>query len=130
MSKELCPEAVDGGPAYIQANCSQLVAVIAFTPGDSYATVMNPANVVASVPMSSGDFSFTAGAAGSRVFNNAAKTDSAAEAAGDPTHFVFVNATASKILRVTDENTTGSATLGGAVSFPNLPLIGRQPVAA
>lgn len=128
MSRYAHPNVLDNGPAYIQANCNLMVAVIAYSPGDSYATLMNAGNVVASAAMTSGDFTFT-DSGSDRVLNNASKTDSSADATGNPTHFAFVDTVNSRILRVTEENTANAVSAGGAVTLPNIPYIVRQPVA-
>lgn len=128
MAKGVHPSVLDNGPAYLAANCTSIVAVVAFAPGMSYAAATAAGNVVASAPIAPADFSFTDGAAGARVLNNAAKTDSAADAAGDPTHFLFLDDTTQRVLRWTDETTVGAVSAGGQVSLPNIPLIVRQPV--
>lgn len=129
MAKYICPESMDGGPAYIQANCNLLAVVMAFTVGQSYDAVMGAGNVLATADMAPGDFSFAnGGVANERVMNNASK-GATASGTGTPTHFVFVNTGASKILRVTEENTGAAVTTGNSVTFPNLPLTSRQPVA-
>lgn len=129
MARYLNPLAQDNGPAYIQANCNVMAAVISYTAGDSYSTVMAPANIVAQASMVPGDFSFTDGAAGSRLLNNAAKTDSSADNGGNPTHIVFVDTLNGRILRVTEETGSLVASAGGAVTMPNIPLVSYQPTA-
>lgn len=126
MAKYLCPEALDNGPAYIQANCNQMAAVKAYAIGDTYATVMAPGNVIASSPMVPGDFSFSDGAGSSRVLNNATKSVAASKS-DDPTHIVFVNTTASKVLRVTQETSAVVTTSGQSAVLPNCPLTKTQP---
>lgn len=130
MSRYLNPLVQDNGPAYIQANCDAIAAVISYTAGDDYATVMTAGNIVAQAAMTSGDFTFTDGASGARLLNNAAKTDSSANNAGNPTHIVFVDTTNSRILRVTEETGALVVSAGGAVTIPNVPLVSAQPVAA
>lgn len=130
MSIGVAPEVLENGPAYIRDHCTRIVAVAAFTPGNSYATATAAGNVIASVDVTSGEFTFSDGPAGARVLNNPAKIDAAADAAGDPTHFLFLDVAASKILRWTNETTTGAVGLGGVVTIPNIPLVSRQPVVA
>lgn len=129
MARYLNPLAQDATLAYIQANCNSVIAVIAYTPGDSYATVSNAANIVAQAAMTSGDFTFTDGAAGARLLNNAAKTDTSANNAGNPTHIVFLDTVNSRILRVSEEAGSLVVSAGGAVTIPNVPLVSNQPVA-
>lgn len=128
MARYAHPLVLDNGPAHIQANCNLLVAVIAFSLGDSYATLTNPANVVASAAMAPADFTFT-DSGSDRVLNNASKTDASADASGNPTHFAFLDTANSRILRVTEENTANAVAAGGSVTLPNIPYIVRQPVA-
>lgn len=131
MARYLHPNVLDNGPAYLRANCTRIVAVVAYAAGDSYTTVTGAGNVVASVDVSSADFSFTDGTSGARVLNNAATlTDASADAAGNPTHFVFLDVANSAVLRATEETSAGTISAGGNVTFPNLPLVSQQPVAA
>ena len=86
MAKYICPESMDGGPAYIQANCNLLAVVMAFTVGQSYDAVMGAGNVLATADMAPGDFSFAnGGVANERVMNNASK-GATASGTGTPTH--------------------------------------------
>lgn len=130
MARYLNPLVQDNGPAYIQANCNSVIAVLAYTAGDSYATVTNSANIVAQAACTSGDFTFADGSAGSRILNNAAKTDSSANNAGNPSHIVFLDTVNSRILRVTEETGSLVVSAGSAVTIPNVPLVTAQPVAA
>lgn len=129
MARYLNPLAQDATLAYIQANCNSVIAVLAYTDGDSYATVTNAANIVAQSAMVSGDFTLANGVPGERLLNNAAKTDTSANNAGDPTHIVFLDTVNSRILRVTNEIGTLVVSLGGAVTIPNVPLVTKQPTA-
>lgn len=130
MARYLNPLVQDNGPAYIQANCNAVAAVVSYTAGDSYATVMAAGNIVAQAAMVPGDFTFTDGPSGSRLLNNAAKTDSAANNTGNPTHIVFVDTANSRVLRVTEETSTDSVGAGTQVTIPNVPLTIPQPISA
>ena len=128
MAQHVSTEVLENGPAYIRANCTRIAAVIAYAAGDAYAAVVAAANVVAAAATTPADFSFTDGANNSRVLSNAVKSVTAS-ADGNPTHFVFLDDTNSKVLRATTENSAFSASAGVQVSLPNLPYESRQPVA-
>lgn len=130
MDPYLDPDILKYGPARLAERCNLLVAVLAFAPGDTYAAATAPANVLASVPMTPADFTFTDGPNRSVLLNNALKVDAAADAAGDPDGFLFLDTVAQTVLRATPETTTGSVSTAGSVTFPNLPLVSNQPVVA
>lgn len=56
MAKWAHQDVLDNGLNYIKNNCNKIVAVVAYTAGDSYATVMAAGNIVAEADMANGDF--------------------------------------------------------------------------
>lgn len=63
MAKWVHADVLDQGPNYIKQNCNKVAAIISYTAGDSYATVMTAGNIVAEADMANGDF--TLGISGS-----------------------------------------------------------------
>lgn len=127
MATYLAPEVLDNGIAYLQANCNQLAAVKAYAVGDSYATVMDGTNVTVSAAMTSADFTLGNGASNARTITSASKT-ATATGSGDPTHFVFVSTSASKILGAATETSATSVSSGTQYTLPSLTLTMGQPV--
>lgn len=120
-------DVLDNGPNYIKNNANKILAVLAYTVGDSYATVTNASNIVAEATLTSGDFTGPAGSTNRTLTFSAGKQDSSANNSGDPTHFVFVDTVNSKVLWVTPETSALSATAGSPVSFPSLTYTSNQP---
>ena len=127
MAKFAHSDVLDNGPAYIAANCDTIIAVLAYTVGDSYATVTTGANVIASAALVPGDFALSS-ATLNRVLTYAGDhEDASANNTGDPTHIVFLDAGASKVLWVTDESSGQTVTAGNPVRFPSLTYTAQQP---
>ena len=128
MAKFAHPDALDNGLAYLAANIDTVIAVLAYTPGDAYATVTAGANVIASAPLVPADFAITSSAL-NRVLTYAGNhEDASANNSGNPTHIVFLDAGASKVLWVTDETSVQTVTAGNPVRFPSLTYTAQQPV--
>jgi hypothetical protein len=128
MAKWAHSDVLDNGLAYIKANCNSVAAVLAYTAGDTYATVIGAANIIAQTAMANGDF--TIGSSGNdRTLTTAAgKQDASANNTGDPTHIVFLDTTNSKVLWVTSESSAQTVTAGNPVTFPSLIYTNQQPV--
>lgn len=118
MTAYVTPEAFDADAAfaaasdYIKNHANQMLAVIAYAKGNSYATVTAPSNVIASVAMTPADFDIASGVMSSAVKNTLASR------AGDPTHIVFVDTTASKVLWVAEDTSSGAAAVNTPTQFP------------
>jgi uncharacterized heparinase superfamily protein len=77
MAKWASAAALDGGPSYIKANATKMLAISTYVAGDSYATVV--ANLLAQAAMASTDY--TASSSGSnRLITTAAGKSATASA--------------------------------------------------
>lgn len=125
MAKYAHPDVLDQGINYIKTNCNKMAVVDSYTFGDSYATV--DGNILASVAMTSTDF--TLGTSGNdRTLTSASgKSDSSADATGAASHIAFVDTANSKVLWVTEETSGQTITSGNAVNFPSLVYTSKQP---
>jgi hypothetical protein len=126
MSKGVAAAVLDNGLNHIRNHCSAVAAVVAYAPGDTYASATAAGNVVAQASTTSADFALSDGASGARVLTSASKVDSAT-AAGNPTHILFLDATTSTVLAWTDETGTVVGTAGGALRIPAITLTVQQP---
>jgi hypothetical protein len=126
MAKGVISAVQDNGLNHIKNNCDLIAAVIAFTPGDAYATVMADANVVAQAPMTAADLVISDGASGARVLTSASKVDTDTNA-GNPTHILFLDAEGTTVLAWTDESGSVVGTEGGALRIPSITLTAAQP---
>lgn len=128
MSKWAHADVLDNGPNYIKNNCNVIVALLAYSAGDSYAAVIAGSNVLAQTSMSSIDFT-NGSSGGNRTLTSASgKQDTNADADGDPTHIAFLDTATSKVLWVTDETGSVSITTGSTVIFPSLVYTASQLV--
>lgn len=139
MPKWVHADVLENGPAYIKTNCNKVAAIISYTAGDSYATVMTAGNIVAEAAMAPGDFIFSstpstvpgqesnANFDGRKMTTASGKSDSAANNNGDPTHFAYVDTVNSKVLWVTTESSVQTITAGNPVTFPSLVYTTNQP---
>ena len=128
MSKWVHADVLDNGLNQIKNNCDKVVAIISYTAGDSYATVMTAGNIVAEAAMSSTDFTLGNGASSARTLTTASgKQDASANNTGVPTHFAFVDTVNSKVLWVTSESSAQTVTAGNPVTFPSLVYTSNQP---
>ena len=127
MAKYAHPDVLDQGPNFIKTNCNKQILLVAYTFGDSYATVNG--KILAEATMVSGDF--TLGTSGNdRTLTTAAgKQDAAANASGAASHIAFVDTVNSKVLWVTEETSGQTIVLGNPVTFPSLVYTAKQPVA-
>jgi hypothetical protein len=128
MAKWAHQDVLDNGLNYIKNNCNKVVAVIAYTSGDSYATVMTAGNIVAEATLTSGDFVLSTSGNDRVLTFSAGKQDTAANNTGDPTHFAFVDTANSKVLWVTTESSGQTVTVGNITTFPSLTYTNKQPV--
>ena len=118
-----------GGVDYMKANTDKIVAVAAYTLGDSYATVTGGSNVLAEITVSSTDFTI-AGAAGAAATCTLASglQDATANASGDPVAFVYLKTGASEVIYAAEETSAITLTSGvGPVTFPALVYTSNQP---
>lgn len=104
----------------------KVVAVIAYTNGDSYATVTGAANIVAESGMVTGDYLITPSGS-NRVITAASKTDLSANNSGNPTKIVYVDTTTSRVLWAADETSATSVTAGNSVTIPAMSYTANQP---
>ncbi len=127
MAKIAHADVLDNGPAYIKANATRMLLLVAYTAGDSYATATASANVAASVTMASADFTLANGGNGARTLTTATKSATAIGAAstGDG-HIAFTDGS-SKLLWVTDETGEAVVAVGDTVNFPALTYTSNQP---
>lgn len=126
MSKGVASPVLDNGLNHIRNNCTAVAAVVAFTPGDSYATATGGSNVVAQATTTSADFALSDGTSGARVLTSASKVDSDT-AAGNPTHILFLDVANTTVLAWTDETGSVVGTAGGALRIPSITLTSNQP---
>ena len=127
MTKWVHADVLDNGPNYVKTNCNNIAALLAYTAGDSYATVNGAGNILADAAMSSTDFTLASSGNNRTLTTASGKQDAAANAAGDPTHIAFLDTVNSKVLWVTDETSAQSITVGNPVTFPSLVYTSNQP---
>lgn len=115
----------DGILKFIRDNAAKIVLVKAYTPGDSFATVMG--NSLGEAAMGAADFALSTPAAGVRRLTFNGKTGQASKtvAAGNDLVFVFVSANA--VLWQTDETTNMAVTENNPITFPQLVYNVGQP---
>lgn len=119
-------DVLDNGLNYIKNNCDKVLVIIAYTNGDSYASVTDTANVVAESAMSSTDF--TLSGSSNRTVTAASKSDAAANNTGNPTRFAYIDTVNNKVLWVPEENSAQTVTAGNPVVIPSLTHTSSQPV--
>lgn len=122
-------DVLDNGLNDIKNNVNKVVAIIAYSAGDSYATVMNAANIVAESAMTGTDFTLASSGSDRTLTSSAALSDSAANNDGNPTHFAFVDTVNSKVKWVTAESSGQVVTAGNQVLLPSLVYKAKQPTA-
>ncbi len=129
MAKWAHADFLDNGLNYLKNNANKEVAILAYTAGDTYATVMNAANIIAEADLVPGDYTLGSGAAGGsrRLTTPGSKQDASANNTGDPTHVAFVDTVNSKVLWVTDESGAQTITAGNQVTFNSLTYDSNQP---
>lgn len=129
MAKYASPEFLDGGYTAFKANVNLMVAIKAYSAGDSYATVFG--NIVASVAVVTGDFALSGADAAARVMTGpSGKSDSSADASSGASpnlHIAFLDTVNSKVYWVTDETSDQVVTSGNQVNFPQLTYTRNQP---
>ena len=129
MAKWAHADVLDNGIAYIKTNCDKVAAILAYTSGDSYATVTGGSNILAEITTTSTDFTLAGAAGEARTCTlGTGLQDATANATGNPTHFAFLDTATSKVLYVTEETSAISLTSGvGPVTFPALVYTSNQP---
>ena len=124
------PDVLDGGLLAIKNNAVRLLLVKNYTAGDSYATVTG--NAVASVTLTSADFTIGNGANGSRTITLAAgKTATATGAAlaagnGQDHEFALTDGSA-RVLCMLDETGESANQINDTITFPALVYTSNQP---
>lgn len=126
MAKGFASAVLDNGLNHIKTNCDLIAAVVAFTPGDSYATATGAGNVVAQAAMVDADLTLADGASGARTLASASKVDTNT-GAGNPTHILFLDSVGASVLAWTDETGTVVGTSGGALRIPAITITLAQP---
>jgi hypothetical protein len=121
MAQGIHREVALNGFAHIINNANLVAAVIAFTPGETYATSMATANVVAQAACVPADFALAPGDLAPFSFASASKVDSNT-AAGNPTHILLCDTTNSRVLAWTDETGAVTAVAGGALRIPAVSI--------
>jgi hypothetical protein len=102
----------------------RLLSTYAF--GDSFATVNT--NTLATIAVSSADFSWSAVGNDQRLTAAAKSGTASASTSGSPNlHIAYVDATNSLVLWVTDETTDQPITSGNPVSIPSATYTCSQP---
>jgi hypothetical protein len=127
MAKFVHSDVLDNGLNAIKTNCNKVAALLAYTAGDSYATVNGAGNILADAAMTSTDFTLASSGNNRTLTSAAGKQDAAANADGDPTHIAFLDTANSKVLWVTDETSAQSIATGNPVTFPSLVYTSNQP---
>lgn len=128
MPKWVHPDVLDQGTNKIKTDADRLHLIKAYSPGDSYATVV--ANSVADVAMASGDYTLGDGASGARTLTTASGKTSNATANSGATpdlHLAFVDTVNSEVLWVTDETSDQVITSGNPVNYPSAVYTVSQP---
>lgn len=127
MPKWCSSNVLDSGLNYIKSNCNTMAAVINYTAGDAYSTVMAAANIVAQVSMASADFTLSSSSNNRLLTSASGKQAASASNTGDPSHIVFVNNSTSEVIAVTTESTAQTVTAGNPVLFPSIVFTANQP---
>ena len=127
MAKWAHADVLDNGLNNIKNNCNSMVALLAYTSGDSYATAIAGSNILAQVAMTSTDFTLASSGNNRTLTTASGKEDSSANADGNPTHIAFLDTVNSKVLWVTDETSSNVITTGNPVTFPQLTYTSNQP---
>ena len=127
MAKWANSAVLDNGLNEIKNFCDKMVVVDAYSAGDSYATVNG--NILASVAMSSGDFTLGSSGNNRTLTTASGKSDASADATGVSSHIVFLDTTSSpqRVLWATEETSGQTVTAGNQVNFPSLVYTATQP---
>ena len=132
MSRYAHADFLDGGLAYLKANCNKVILIDAYSA--VYATV-NGANKVAETTVATGDFAIAGADGAARVLTatlTAKAAGNALKAVADGTnmHLAFVDTVASKVLYVTEESSNQPITSGNPVTLNSNPTYtSGQPTA-
>ena len=127
MAKWANADVLDGGLNAVKNVALRMILIKAYSPGDSYATVVG--NAVCTIVMASGDFTLSGTAGSPRVCTVAAKSGTAAaNSGGVPDLHVALTDNVSKVLLVDDEITDQSVLIGNTVNFPAWTYTIPQPV--
>lgn len=124
MAKFAHQDVLDGGLLAIKNGATKLLLISAYTPGDSYATVV--AAKLAEATMTAADFTISSSGANRQVTSATKSATLTAGTAGATAHFAFTDGSG-KVLWVTDETSDQPLTQGNTVNFPALVYTSNQP---
>ncbi len=127
MAKWVDSTVLDNGLNQIKNNCTHMLLIKAYNPGESYATVVS--NIVADVTMTNGDYTLSSSGS-SRVLTTAVgkSVNASANSGVSPDlHIAFTNGT-NTVYWVTDETSNQVITAGNPVNFPQITYTNNQPV--
>lgn len=115
MAKTVHNDVLDAALAYIQNNCTRMVACSA-QPANF--TEANATYALADVTLAPGDFTVADGDTSGRKLTVAAKTGVTVDVEGNPTVIALLDVTNSKLLYTTDESSSQTIYVGNTVDFP------------
>lgn len=126
MAKWVRSGVLDNGLNDIKNNATEMILISAYTAGDSYATVI--ANALATVTMTSSDYTLASSGSNRTLTVASGKTASAtATAGGTPDLHVAFTDGASSVIWVTDETSNQPITSGNTITFPGPVFTSNQP---
>ncbi len=123
-------DVLENGPAYVKANATKIMLVSTYAFGDSYATVV--ANKLSEAAVTTANWTWSA-SDNDRVListDNLTGSVAAASAAGPSNHYAVVDATASKVLYVTEEGSDQPITSGNPITLRSVVIKATQPTLA
>ncbi len=132
MSRYAHADFLDGGLAYLKANCNKVILTDSYS--STYATVNGSAKV-AEATLVTGDFAIAGADGAARVLTATLTGKSggnALKAVADGTnmHLAFVDTVNAKVLFVTEESSDQSITSGNPIQFNSNPTYtAGQPTA-
>ena len=123
MSRYAHADFLDGGLAYLKANCNKVILTNAYTA--VYATANTTAKV-AEATLVTGDFAIAGADGAARVLTATLTAKSAGNALigvadGTNMHLAFVDTVNSKVLYVTEESSNQAITLGNPITLNSNP---------
>ena len=126
MAKWVDSTVLDNGLNQIKNNATTMLLIKAYTLADSYATVVS--NAVASVAMTSTDYTLTSSSSNRVLTTASGKSANASANSGvsPDLHIAFTNG-ANTVYWVTDETSNQVITAGNPVNFPQITYTNNQP---
>jgi hypothetical protein len=124
MSVYVNPLALEAELNYLKTNCNQVVVVASYTVGDTRAIVLGGTNVLASITVTSSDFTISNSGNARVLTSPSAKSDTSADNSGAATQLVFLSS--SDVLYVATL-TSQAITAGNQVNFPVITYTAGQP---